>query len=410
MAEKSEASVNIPLLPRGQDETDDRPVAVLRKGFRPFFLGAALYAAVMLPAWLMMLQGNLLMDTHWTMALWHGHEMVYGFTIAVVAGFLLTAVARWTHSETAVGGWLAAMVGLWLVGRVAVLAAPQLPGWVVAVADLAFLPAVAIAIGRCIVQAKDRRNYKFLVLLTVIWGTNLVMHLDALGVAAVEGWARPALYLSVDLVIVIALVVGGRIIPLFTRNAVEDEGIRTFKPVEWSLWGLVPAAIAARYVAPDATVTAVLNAAAGAAVLGRMVPWGALKTLKSPILWVLHVGHAWIGVGFLLYGIAIVGAVAGTVGLHAMTAGAIGTLTIGMMARVARGHTGRELKVSLPTAVAFVMVSAAAVVRVGGPIVLPTAWHNTMLVSGVLWAVAFAIYLVVFTPILTAPRPDGRPG
>jgi uncharacterized protein involved in response to NO len=382
--------------------------AILQKGFRPFFLLAAFFAAVYLPVWLLLLDGGLNVETAWTHATWHGHEMLYGFTLAVVAGFLLTAVANWTRQETAIGGLLGVLAALWLAGRIAVGASGWLPPWLVAVADLAFIPALAVVIGRCLVGTKNRRNYVFLVVLSALWAANLIMHLDAMGL--VEGMARPALIAAVDLVIIIALIVGGRIIPAFTRNATGAESIRKHKWIEYTLFPTVVGGSIAWQIAPGSTVAGLLSGAAGALALVRMTHWGFGKTLRAPILWVLHVGYAWIGVGFVLRGLSAFVSVPPSAATHALTAGAIGTLTLGMMARVARGHTARALRVEKVTAAAFVVISLAAIIRVAVPVFTPDIYMLGMIASGVLWSVAFAAYLAKFTPILWKPRVDGRPG
>jgi uncharacterized protein involved in response to NO len=382
--------------------------AILQKGFRPFFVLAAAFAAIYLPLWLLVLDGTMNPETHWSAPLWHGHEMLYGFTVAVLAGFLLTAVANWTGRETATGGLLAGLVALWIAGRVAVAAAGLLPAAVVAVVDLAFIPALALTIGRCLVGTRNRRNYAFLLVLALLFVANLLMHLEVIGV--VEHMARPAMVAAVDLIMVIALLVGGRIIPAFTRNATGDDAIRSHTWIEWSLFPVVVASSVAWQVAPSPGVTSLLAFAAGGLALARMTHWGFDNTLDSPILWVLHVGYAWIGIGFLLRGFAVFGTVPATSATHAFTAGAIGTLTLGMMARVARGHTARQLRVETITGMAFVAVTLAALIRVAVPIATPSIYMAGMVASGVCWTLAFAVYLAKYVPILWKPRIDGRPG
>ena len=386
----------------------NRSTAILQKGFRPFFILAAVFAAIYLPIWLTVLEGAMGVQTHWSGPLWHGHEMIYGFTVAVLAGFLLTAVSNWTGRDTATGWLLAGLAALWVAGRIAIAGSAYLPPVVVAVVDLLFVPALAATIGRCLVGTKNRRNYVFLLVLGLLFTANLLMHLDVMGV--VENLAQPALTAAVDLIIVIALLIGGRIIPMFTRNATGDETIRSHPWIERSLFPVVIAASVAWQVAPSSPITSVLAFVAGGLALGRMTHWGFGNTLKSPILWVLHVGYAWIGIGLVLRGFAVFGAVPPTSATHALTAGAIGTLTLGMMARVARGHTARELRVEAVTGLAFVAVTFAAVVRVAVPILAPDVYMAAMIVSGVSWAAAFAVYLAKYTPILWKPRVDGRPG
>lgn len=382
---------------------------VFAKGFRPFFVLAAVFAAGFLPLWLLTYTGHFDAGAYWTPASWHGHEMVFGFAMAVVAGFLLTAVSNWTRRPTAVGGWLAGLCALWVAGRAAMIFSAELPGPLVAAVDLAFLPALAVAIGRPLVATRNRRNLKFVGILAVMWGANWVMHLSALGV--LDDAARPALLLALDLIVVITLIVGGRIIPMFTRNATGAMKIRSHPALEKLVFAAVLATIVARMLLPSHWLTAVLAAVAGLAVLARQVHWGAEQTWDKPILWVLHLGHAWIGVGFLLRAASVfLPQVSSSMGTHALTVGAIGTLTLGMMARVALGHTGRKLEVSRPIAWAFVALSVAALGRTILPIFLPSHYLGLVIVSGSLFAAAFLVYLVVYLPILVRPRADGRPG
>ncbi|QDG50171.1 NnrS family protein [Persicimonas caeni] len=382
---------------------------VFAKGFRPFFLLAAAFAVAFLPLWLLAYTGHVDASAYWTPSTWHGHEMVFGFTVAVVAGFLLTAVGNWTKQETAVGGRLVVLCLLWLAGRLAVVFAGDLQPGLVVMADLLFIPALAGAIGRPLIRTNNRRNLKFLGILALLWGANAAMHLDALGV--VEGWARPALLLAVDLIAVITLIIGGRIIPMFTRNAVGDALIRSNKKLEKFLVVAVGAAIALSVFAPMEWFTGAAAIIAGVAILARQTHWGAKQTIDKPILWVLHLGHAWIAAGFVLRGLAVfTPQVSGSMGTHALTVGAIGLLTLGMMARVALGHTGRELKVTKPVAWAFVAMSLAALGRTLVPIIWPSHYVDWVIASGVLFALAFAVYLLQYVPILVKPRADGRPG
>ncbi len=382
---------------------------VLAKGFRPFFLLAAAFAVAFLPLWLLAYTGQLDPAAHWTAATWHGHEMIFGFTIAVVAGFLLTAVGNWTKSETAVGVPLAVLCLLWLAGRLAVVFSGQLSPTLVALADLVFIPALAGAIGRPLIRTHNRRNLKFLGILGLLWGANAAMHLEALGV--VEGWSRPALLFALDLIAIIVLIIGGRIIPMFTRNAVGDPLIRSHKKLDWVVYAAVIATVVLTIFVPMLWVTGVLAIVAGVAIGARQVHWGAKHTVDKPILWVLHLGHVWVAAGFVLRGLAVfTPQVSSSMGTHALTVGAIGLLTLGMMARVALGHTGRTLKVPRLVAWAFVLLSLAALARTVMPIVWPAHYVGWVVASGVLWAVAFLVYLVTYAPILVKPRVDGRPG
>jgi uncharacterized protein involved in response to NO len=385
----------------------DSPV-VLAKGFRPFFLLAAVFAVAFLPLWLATYTGQLDLAAYWSAATWHGHEMVFGFTMAVVAGFLLTAVGNWTRMETATGWVLGGLCALWVVGRLAVLGAGWLPPWLIAAADLLFIPALAVAVGRPLVRTKNRRNFVFIGLMVLLFGANLAMHLSGLGVTS--GWERPALLFSLDVIVLIVLIIGGRVIPMFTRNATAWQ-VESHPWVERVVFASVVASLVLQLVAATYWLAGVVALIAGVAIFARMTHWATNKTLDKPILWVLHLGHAWIAVGFLMRAASLVWPeVSASMATHALTIGAIGMLTLGMMARVALGHTGRGLRVSRPIAWAFVAMSLAALARTVLPIVLPGHYVDLMIASGVLWVIAFAIFFVVYLPILVGPRADGRPG
>jgi uncharacterized protein involved in response to NO len=386
--------------------TASRP-AVLAKGFRPFFLGAAVYGVVAVPLWLVAFAGRLDVGGTFVPMYWHAHEMLFGFAVAVIAGFLLTAVGNWTSRETATGPLLAALVALWVLGRVALLAARQLPPVLVAGIDLAFLPALAWVLARPLVAAGNKRNYAFLGILALLFGANLVMHLDALG--ALPGAAAVASRVGVDLVILVILVIGGRIIPAFTRSATGVSSIRSHRWLDGATLGGMLGVVALE-ASSAATAASVAAALTGVLAAARAIHWGARHSLREPLLWVLHVGYAWVPVGLVLRGVALHPAVAATAATHALTLGAIGTLTLGMMARVALGHTGRPLVASRRMTLAFVAIPLAALVRVVTAIIAGPAAIAGAHLAGTLWALAFLLFLSQYASVLTRPRADGRPG
>lgn len=358
-----------------------------------------------MPIWLAAFIGKLDVGAYWPGAIWHGHEMVFGFVIAVIAGFLLTAVGNWTGHETAIGKPLMALAGIWVLGRLGLSFSAELPALLVAVVDLAFIPALAVAIGRPLIGTGNKRNFVFLGLLAAFWTANLVMHLEALGV--MEGVARPALLATVDLTLLVTLIIGGRIIPLFTRNATSKLDITNDKWADRAtLIAMVLVLLTAAFGAPN-LVVAPLSLLAGLLVFVRMRKWGTLGTFRQPILWVLHLGHAWIGVGLILRAASHFGlGVAPTFATHVLTIGAIGTLIIGMMTRVSRGHTGRSLVVSKPIVAAYLLVTAAVITRALFPLALPDLAWTAYLVSGAAWCAAFAIFLWKYVPVLVTPRAD----
>jgi uncharacterized protein involved in response to NO len=392
-------------------EPASRPrFALAGKGFRPFFLLAAAFAASIVPIWIAILAGLVPPSTYLDAATWHAHEMIFGFAVAVIAGFLLTAVSNWTQRETLVGAPLLALAALWLAGRGAMVLSGSLPRGVPAAIDLAFLPALMIAIARPLVAAKNRRNFVMVGVLAALFAANVVVHLDALHVLSI-GSGRRANLAAIDVVLVVIFIIGGRVFPMFTRNATGIESIRSSKPLDalaiagMALLALIDAAM------PDSRASGVGAAIVAAFALLRTWPWGIRHTARHPLLWILHVGHAWIPIGFALRAVAtLTQLVSGSFATHALTVGAIGSLTIGMMARVSLGHSGRPLVVSKLVTASFVAITLAAIARALVPIAWPSTYLVTLYVAAALWTLAFVLFLFVYVPILTSPRADGKAG
>ncbi|MBI4814964.1 MAG: NnrS family protein [Deltaproteobacteria bacterium] len=378
------------------------------KGFRPFFLLSAVFAAFIVPLWLLVLAGVVRADGHFDPISWHGHEMVFGFAVGVIAGFLLTAVANWTSRETAVGRPLMILSALWLAGRLALLAGPALPRAAVGGIDLAFLPALALTVGWPIFATRNSRNYPVFGMLTALWLANLAMHLDALGLA--PGWRRRGNLAAVELVTLLILFMAARVFPMFTRNATGVETIRNLAKLDLATVASMLALTIADLLAPGHVAGTALAGATAVLAIARCATWGARHTLRQPLLWILHVGHAWIPVGLALRVVsALTPAVPASSALHALTAGAIGCTTLGMMARVALGHTGRPLVPSRAVTIAFLLIVLAAVVRVAGTLT-SESYRSALYISGGLWTLAFALFVAAYAAILCRPRLDGKPG
>lgn len=378
-------------------------IALTSKGFRPFFLCAGVSAPLLMGLWLSALSGGLGPRGLLQGTVWHAHEMIFGYTVAVIAGFLLTAVENWTGRPTLRGLPLLAVCLVWVCARVALL----VPGWGGPVLDLLFLPLVAVGIARPLYATGNTRNYPFPVLLGALWACDLAVFLAAAG--WLPGMELAAVRVAVYLVAVVILVVSGRIVPAFTGNATSPEGIRRSPLLDKVAVGatLGVAALSAGSPSPFLGVAALV---AGAATLLRARSWGASKTLRDPLLWVLHLGHALVGIGLLASAAQGFGVALGTAPLHLVTVGGIGVLTLGMMVRVSLGHTGRALVVGPAMTGAFLCLVLATGARAVGPWLSPastaTWWH----IAGGLWILAFASFVVRFAWVLVQPRPDGAPG
>ena len=377
---------------------------LLRLGFRPFYLLASLFAAVSVALWSVQYAGWI-GPMYLAGPMWHAHEMLFGFTLAVVAGFLFTAVRNWTARPTPTGTTLALIALLWVAGRVLV-ATPFV--WVSAVANAAFPLAVAIGIGVPIVRAADRRNYFFIVLLIGLALAVLTVHLSQLGALDLPGWL--GIQIALDVVLFVMTVMGGRVIPMFTNNGVPGAGARRLLTLERAVFGITLALLGADALEVRGALLLLVLGLACAAHATRFVLWVPWRTTRVPLVWILHAAYAWIPVHLALRVLAEAGWVPVPLATHALTVGAIGGLTLGMMTRTARGHTGRALRADGFEVACYFLVLGAAVVRVFGPLMLPAHYVATVVSAGALWSSAYTLYAVRYWPVLTRPRLDGKPG
>ncbi len=384
--------------------TPPQGFALWALGFRPFYLLASSFAALSIALWALQ-SGGWLTHPYLAGPLWHAHEMVFGFTLAVIVGFLFTAGRNWTNLPTPTGVPLAALAALWLAARVLVLT-PY--GWLAAAANVAFPLTAAIALAIPFFKARSRRNYFFVGLLVLLSAAAALVHAEHLGLARLPAWA--GIQLALDIVLFIVVVMGGRVIPMFTNNGVPGTSARRVPSLEKAALGLVLALLAADAAGLQGGWLAALAAAAALAHVARWALWQPWRTWRVPIVWVLHLAYLWICVHLALRAFAAAGLVVPSVAAHALTVGAIGGLIIGMMTRTARGHTGRPLRASPTEVGCYVLVALAAVVRVVLPWAAPAYTVMAILASATLWSTAFGLYAVVYWPILTRPRLDGRPG
>lgn len=378
--------------------------ALWQLGFRPFYLLASGFASVSVALWALQFSGWL-NGSYLRGPIWHAHEMLFGFTLAVVVGFLLTAGRNWSSRPTLSGAPLAALAALWLAGRVLVLT-PW--GWAAAIVNVAFPLAAAVALAIPFVAARNRRNYFFVGLLVLLALAQLCVHLGELGVLRLPGWA--GVQLGLDVVLFIMSVMGGRVIPMFTNNGVPGARAVRRPWLEKAALGSVLALLAADVLHLGGPALALLTGFCALAQLARWLLWQPYKTWRVPLVWVLHLAYLWIPVHLLLRCLAALGVVAPSVAVHALTAGAIGGLVIGMMTRTARGHTGRPLRAGRADVASYVLVAAAALLRVGVPMLAPALTVDAVLASALLWSAGFAVYTIGYWPVLTRARIDGRPG
>lgn len=378
--------------------------ALWNLGFRPFYLLASIFSAVSVLLWSAQFAGYL-PAAYLQGPVWHGHEMLFGYTTAVIAGFLLTAVRAWTNQPTPSGAPLMALAALWICGRVLVLTPLAMTA---AVVNAAFPVAVAVAIGIPLWRARNVRNYFFPGLLALMGVLILVVHLALQG--RFELPPRAGLQLALDLVLLIMAIMGGRVIPMFTSNGVPGSAPRRHALVEKAALGAVLLLFAADILQFPQTAIAVIALTAALAHGARLYLWKPWRTVAAPLVWILHAAYAWIVIHLALRGLAALDMVAGSYAIHALTVGAIGGLTLGMMTRTARGHTGRPLAADGFELAMFVLVQLAALVRVFAGIAWPDLYMAAIQVSGLLWSAAFGLYAARYWPVLTRPRLDGKAG
>lgn len=383
---------------------------LLQNGFRPFFLGGAVWLAFATFWWLHLYAGGGGLARFEPLA-WHQHAMLFGGVAAIVVGFVLTAVPNWTGRLPVTGVPLLVLLAAWLAARVANLVGAALPLWLPPVLDVGFLAAFAAVVANEVVVGRNRRSLPVVALVALIALAALGSHLAALGLP-VDGTAARRLALAAILGLI--GVIGGRIVPSFTRNWLVKRGATRLPtaPTRFDHAALVvlAAALAAWVVAPTSGVTAVLAVAAGALHAVRLARWRGYATRAEPLVAILHLGYAWLPVGLVLLGLErFVPALAVLSAEHAFAAGAIGTMTLAVMTRAALGHTGRTLAAGPATVAIYALVTAGAVLRVVA-FALPLDPRAALAVGGALWAGAFLLFAVRYAPILARPRPAAGGG
>lgn len=394
------------------DRDPARGFALFDYGFRPFFLLAGWYAAVTIPVWMWLYQSGASPLSSIPAQLWHGHELLFGFVAAAIAGFMLTAVPSWTGSRGFAGLPLIALAVTWISGRVAFALADIIPAALLAVAELAFLPGLLVLVAAPVLRSMNR-NTPLLLVLTLLWC------LDAAFLWAVlhgeVSLARNLLLVTLDVVLLLITVIGGRIVPAFTANALRARGmdvsLRSLPAIERLTIGSMVLLVLADLAQLPETYAASIAAFAALMHVLRAARWKTRATLRDPIVWILHVAYGWLPIGLALRALHTgIGIGFAAHWLHALGAGAAATMVLAVMSRAALGHTGRPLNVAAPVVWAYTLLTAAVVVRVFGPVLLPISYLSTVTLASVAWTAAFLLFAVTYTPILLRPRADGRPG
>ena len=387
-------------IPRGLSTTG--PV-LFSYGFRPFFLAAALWAIGAMALWIAALILGLDLAGDYGAAHWHAHEMLFGFSSAVLGGFLLTAIPNWTGRLPVSGRPLAALFGLWVIGRVALLSSGFIGLPVAAAVEALFLPVLLLICAREVIVGRKWKDLKVIGGLIILSAANIWFHLSVLGNLDVDAAAR----LAIGAYTMLIMIVGGRIVPSFTRNWLNKVG-RTDFPVPYNRFDTAAiligvAALAAWTFAPVHIITAAIALIASAFHTVRLLRWHGSPTWPEKLLFVLHVAYAFVPLGFLAISAGAIELVTDYPVMHVLTVGVIAFMMLAVMTRATRGHTGRPLVGSAVTSASYVAIAGAALIR---PLaeVLPAHYHHLIALSGVLWIAAFALFTVEYGPMLVRER------
>lgn len=337
---------------------------------------------------------------------WHAHEMLFGFSVAVIAGFLLTAARNWTGLPTPSGKALGVLVGLWLAPRI-LSALPFIPAPLFAAIDLLFLPAVAFALIKVLHEADQSRNFIMPAILLFMAMVNLAVHLEILGIVA--DIARPAMGLMLNLIVVLIVLMAGRVVPFFIGSAVGSRPEVSPLIERFALGSACLFAIT-ELVVPDTWFSAAIAMAVAILHALRLKSWYQPGLWQQPMLWVLFLAYGWLVIGFALHVLADLMLIERVQAMHAFTVGAIGTIAMGMMARVSLGHSGRRVQALPWMPTAFILVLVAAMIRVILPLLWPDHINLFVYTAGVCWMAAFTIFGIRYSAILMRPRSDGQPG
>lgn len=396
------------IIDRAQEE---KIPPLFRLAFRPFFIGAAIYAVISIALWGMFWAGN----SHVSQFMygnplwWHSHEMLFGFSGAVIVGFLLTAVQTWTGQTGVKGAKLAFLFSLWLIARLGLMVAT--PSYVWMIIDCAWIIVATLFLAMPIIKVKQWRNLFFVPVLIMFTLLNIKYHLMVLKVIPYD--LKATALMTLTIIAAVVIVVGGRVIPFFTSRGTKTETITRIPMLEYAalipIWILLiftffPVTVPSSLLAATYLIAAVTN-------LVRMCRWRSFKTITVPLLWSLHgaylsmiIGLAWLGGSYINHSMNP------TIGIHIIAIGGIGAMILAMMARVSLGHTGRKLQIGRWMIIAFISLFGSLLARTLFVVVMPVATIDAYVISAVLWVIAFTIFAIVYFPVLTKARVDGHPG
>ncbi len=386
----------------------DAPVWSL--GFRPFYLLGSIYAALLIPFWVLHLSGEVSLYGPFSGPGWHAHELVFGFAAAILTGFLFTAVRNWTGKPTPSGASLAGLAAIWLLARILMITGPSA---LASIVDLAFLPLMATGIIRPIWQSGNRRNFVVVALIAILYIANICAHAGAW--EFIEYDPQLAISIGLNVFALFITIIAGRVMPMFINNAVPGAGAGRIKPIELgTVLGMVFVLIVetARTVFPDmmdnsaiSSVYALLLLALTGLHLARLNRWRVFKSLHNPILWIMPLSYFWLAasVGFKALAL-LVTQIDPIIATHMLGVGAVGGMMIGMMTRSALGHTGRAVKAGPVETICFWLIQFAVIARVASIVAPPDYYLSLLTVAAFCWSTAFALFAIRYWPFVTRPR------
>jgi uncharacterized protein involved in response to NO len=380
-------------------------------GFRSQFFLAGVAAVVLVPLWAFSFIAGTPIGSGWPPTLWHAHEMLYGFIACAIAGFLLTAVPSWTGQKGFAGRPLVALAAAWIAARVLIATSAWWPPLLPTIVDLAFLPILAVLVMIPLIRSRNR-NAALLAVLGAFWLADLMFHVGL--------WrqdtplALKALIVGIDITLLLVTVIGGRLLPAFTASALRRPGVDTALKSRTALTVLAVIAMVSVTVGdiawPDTRIAGWIAGAAAVVQAVRLAQWRSLRTLRQPIVWILHLAYVWLPIGLTLKAAALLGGYAvAAFWLHALTIGALTTMITAVMTRASLGHTGRPLNVPPLITVAYLLLTAATIVRVFGVSWPGMRYPLVIAVTAIFWTASFLLFVGVYSPILWGPRADDKP-
>jgi uncharacterized protein involved in response to NO len=393
------------------EEQKIRPI--WRQAFRPFFLFACIFSILSMGAWALVQAGELYFMPYGGVTFWHAHEMLFGFVSAIIVGFLLTAVQSWTGLRATHGKPLMMLFILWLLARIFMLLDIFTLQWITALFDISFLLLAALFLASLVLKVKQYRNLIFVPILLLLATANLFTHLSFM-TGEIRFYTQ-GIYSTVMIITLIMTVVAGRVFPMFTANGTKTKRVDNLAWLEKSVVSLTAVLVLIhlfglqQMISSKLMVLLFVFCSLGHCI--RVIHWRPQVTFKTPLVWSLHLAYWFMPISFLLFALHYGGAnISTSNALHGLTAGAMSSLILAMIARISLGHSGRPLAPHWIMKYAFVIIVLAASIRLISPHIQTYFTFNLNVLSAALWAIAFGIYIVVYTPILASPRPDGRPG